>query len=462
MFNNPLISDIKFAFPNHDKRIIPAHKYVLAISSPVFFAMFYGELLEKKETVDITDCDPDIFLQFLRYLYCDDVSLQNVNQAICLLYLADKYDVPSLLTKCVNFVDGAMDPLNAFAVIPHARRFRYPGLEDKCWEVIDYNARDIVLSASFLELEHDLLDRFVERSSLRIDHEVSLFRAVGKWAQGRCEEENMVVSGSSKRSLLGEHLVRNIRFSRMSPQEFSDVVIPSEILSKEEIIDVFKQLTSVSVPHDLKFPTVPRAKSDPKSISHHSLGKISLPNRMRVDLRAEQSESVLNKRKSGVLTFTVNKPVMLYGVNIIVDKARSSRISLSIFRKDETIRQINSNSFVTKPSRSEEYGEIEVFLNRPLPLTKDTCYTIETNTDATGRQTVFVWSASFLESLQKSGFRSPSNSVFCYCSGRYTESVPMNVGYKGEIIHLAYKELNDEADKRWKKSDFSNFHKLLW
>ena len=163
-----------------------------------------------------------------------------------------------------------------------------------------------------------------------------------------------------------------------------------------------------------------------------------------------------------MLTFTVNKPVMLYGVNIIVDKARSSRISLSIFRKDETIRQINSNSFVTKPSRSEEYGEIEVFLNRPLPLTKDTCYTIETNTDATGRQTVFVWSASFLESLQKSGFRSPSNSVFCCCSGRYTESVPMNVGYKGEIIHLAYKELNDEADKRWKKSDFSNFHKLLW
>ena len=93
------------------------------------------------------------------------------------------------------------------------------------------------------------------------------------------------------------------------------------------------------------------------------------------------------------------KPVMLYGANIIVDKVRSSRISLPVFRKDETIKQISSKSFVTKPSRSEECGEIEVFFNRSLPLTKDTCYTIETNMDATGRQTVFVWSASFLESF---------------------------------------------------------------
>ena len=78
------------------------------------------------------------------------------------MYLADKYDVLLLVTKCVNFVDGVMNPLNAFAVIPHARRFRHPGLEDTCWEGIDYNAKDVVLSASFLELEHDLLDRFVE------------------------------------------------------------------------------------------------------------------------------------------------------------------------------------------------------------------------------------------------------------------------------------------------------------
>lgn len=117
---------------------------------------------------------------------------------------------------------------------------------------------------------------------------------------------------------------------------------------------MFIQLTSVSVPHDLKFSTVPRTKSDPKSISYHSLGEKFPQNRIIFDRSEKKSESVQCMRKSGVLTFMVNKPVMLYGVNIIVDKVRSSRISLSVFRKDETIKQISSKSFVIKPSRSEE------------------------------------------------------------------------------------------------------------
>ena len=159
MFNNSLMSDFKFAFPN--KQTIPAHKYVLAISSPVFFAMFYGGLAEQGETVDITDCDPDVFLQFLRYLYCDDVNFRDVNNAIQVWHLANKYDLPSLARKCVNFVEAAMEPLNAFDVIPCARRFNHEGLEKVCWEIIDYNAQEIIANESFLDLEHEHLHSFL-------------------------------------------------------------------------------------------------------------------------------------------------------------------------------------------------------------------------------------------------------------------------------------------------------------
>ena len=50
IFNNQLLSDVKFVVPasmseseTTCKKVIPAHKFVLAISSPVFFAMFYGQ-----------------------------------------------------------------------------------------------------------------------------------------------------------------------------------------------------------------------------------------------------------------------------------------------------------------------------------------------------------------------------------------------------------------------------------
>ena len=60
IFNNELLSDVKFAVPvshNESKSrksqtcMIPAHKFILAISSPVFYAMFYGEMAETSGTI---------------------------------------------------------------------------------------------------------------------------------------------------------------------------------------------------------------------------------------------------------------------------------------------------------------------------------------------------------------------------------------------------------------------------
>jgi len=51
MFHNDLFTDVKFVVPkangeSESKQVISAHKLVLSISSPVFEAMFYGELAE--------------------------------------------------------------------------------------------------------------------------------------------------------------------------------------------------------------------------------------------------------------------------------------------------------------------------------------------------------------------------------------------------------------------------------
>ena len=58
MLNNDQLSDVKFVAANSEsKQVIPAHKFILAIGSPVFEAMFYGELLESRDTIELPDCD---------------------------------------------------------------------------------------------------------------------------------------------------------------------------------------------------------------------------------------------------------------------------------------------------------------------------------------------------------------------------------------------------------------------
>lgn len=45
---------------------IPAHKYVLATGSSVFYAMFFGGLAENSSEIRVPDVDPTAFLTMLR------------------------------------------------------------------------------------------------------------------------------------------------------------------------------------------------------------------------------------------------------------------------------------------------------------------------------------------------------------------------------------------------------------
>ena len=58
-FKKSLFCDVEFTVvdsANGGKVTIPANKYMLAVSSPVFEAMFYGNLKEKKDSIHLQDC----------------------------------------------------------------------------------------------------------------------------------------------------------------------------------------------------------------------------------------------------------------------------------------------------------------------------------------------------------------------------------------------------------------------
>jgi hypothetical protein len=67
MFNNSDMSDISFTCEGSETKF-HAHKYVLATSSSVFYAMFYGVLAERGSVIKISDTDEKSFKEFLRFL----------------------------------------------------------------------------------------------------------------------------------------------------------------------------------------------------------------------------------------------------------------------------------------------------------------------------------------------------------------------------------------------------------
>uniref|UniRef100_A0A1B6HQD5 BTB domain-containing protein n=1 Tax=Homalodisca liturata TaxID=320908 RepID=A0A1B6HQD5_9HEMI len=141
MFNNELMADIRFIVgsPGQTQKI-PAHKYVLATGSSVFYAMFYGGLAENKEEVEVPDVEPSAFLTLLKYLYCDEIQLE-ADTVLATLYVAKKYIVPHLARACVNYLETSLTAKNACLLLSQSRLFEEPDLMQRCWEVIDAQVR---------------------------------------------------------------------------------------------------------------------------------------------------------------------------------------------------------------------------------------------------------------------------------------------------------------------------------
>ena len=249
MFNNDLFSDVNFVVRKTDgesesKQVIPAHKFVLSISSPVFEAMFYGELAETRDSIELPDCEYESLLELFRFMYSDEVNLSGSN-VMGVLYLAKKYMVPSLVNKCTEHLQNNLDPSNVFSILPSAQKYEEKNLVDQCWKVIDEQTEEAVKSEAFATIERSLLEAVVVRDTLTIE-EIELFKAVDLWATKECERQGLTADGAIKRRILGEEIFKGIRFPTMKQEDFASVVLDSKILITEEIVTMFKYFNSVS------------------------------------------------------------------------------------------------------------------------------------------------------------------------------------------------------------------------
>ena len=241
MFNNPFMSDIKFSCEDSDKKFF-AHKYVLATSSAVFYAMFYGELAEKNSVVHLGDTNEESLQEFLRYLYTDECNLSTDN-AMFVLYLAKKYIVPSLAEKCTEFLEANLGAENVFILLKQAVQFVEDELVRKCWDWIDLKTADVVASDAFTDVDKATLAQLVKRESLNVK-EVDLFNAVLKWSEAECSRKGIEANPKNKRVVLGNTSYQ-IRFSSMTPHEFAHNASQSGILTPEEMVLFYDKFNGV-------------------------------------------------------------------------------------------------------------------------------------------------------------------------------------------------------------------------
>ena len=361
LLNNSLMSDVSFVVRNAsgEEESLAAHKFVLAVSSPVFYAMFYGELAESKNNIVLPDCDSESFLEFLRFLYSDKVDLTG-GSVMQVSYLAKKYIVPELETACTNFLKENLSPENVFDILPLAKNFEEEELVARCWEVVVRRTQDVLESETFPSITRELLEEVVKRDDLAI-HEIDLFQAVDRWATAECERKDLEPIKDSKRIVIGEEVLSNIRFPVMSEGQFAEKVPCSGLLSKDEIIELFMCFSGMSM-SSLKFIKRPRRLISPRAFSR--CGRF-------VDVGYGWDYS---NGDNHVLIFSVDSPVLIGGVRLFGSQGLAYDVSLTLYSLPQDIYERAAglysvdSTFMTEIEERHGYYGFDVIFDHLIPL----------------------------------------------------------------------------------------------
>jgi len=360
IFNQELLSDVKFVVRDSqggcESKKIPAHKFVLAISSPVFFAMFYGELAEMNDSVEISDCEYESLLELFRFIYSDEANL-NPDNVMQLMYLAKKYMLPSLAEKCSAYLQKNLDASNVFHVLPDAQKYEEKDLLEHCWKVIEKETEEAVKSDGFVTIERSVLEELVEEVPLNIK-EVELFKAVDCWAEKECEKQGLVAEGSVKRRILGERIVKGIRFPLMEQKEFASVVLDCDILSKKELVDLVKYFNGVL--------TIPVGFSGAKRARH-----LNVMSRFR-----SLSHGWRYSGRPNSIRLKVDKNIKLHAVRFFGSDNTEYSVTLTIPPAGGLLLTKKEGKFLSKIVQSEigNYQGYEIVFEPPFALQRHTLY----------------------------------------------------------------------------------------
>ncbi|XP_041373524.1 BTB/POZ domain-containing protein 6-like [Gigantopelta aegis] len=233
--DHKIMCDVTFKVGEH-KKSIEAHKLILCSRSRVFEAMLTGPMAEQGSIV-IPEVDPDIFEQFLTFLYTDDV-ITDGNNVIGLLYVSKKYDVNTLEEKCLTYLETSMTSKNACFILEQAHIYEEEDLKEKALSCIRNNGDASLKSRDVVHLCRGCLSDVIQSDQL-IANEETVFESVLSWSESACKSQGREVTPQNRRDALGD-AVLHVRYPLMSQKYFFETVSTTELLTALEENKIMK------------------------------------------------------------------------------------------------------------------------------------------------------------------------------------------------------------------------------
>jgi len=151
----------------NDVQKFPAHKCILAISSPVFAAMFNNDMQESLEhIVRIPDIKSEVFKEALYFIYTNSFPPGITQHTDSLLHVADKYQLTKLRHLCMELMARNIDCNNVCDLLLLAELYDTKKLREECINYLIKFSKESIESEGWQRLkvaQPQLVDKlFVE------------------------------------------------------------------------------------------------------------------------------------------------------------------------------------------------------------------------------------------------------------------------------------------------------------
>ncbi|KAL3124834.1 hypothetical protein niasHT_010374 [Heterodera trifolii] len=159
----------------------------------------------------------------ISFIYLDDLSGLNGDNAMAVLYATKKYNIPGLVDAFLQIPISELR--NIFFAYAQALLFEFEDFSIKCLRYICQNATQLFGSDDFLQIDQKILCNLLESDLLLLSDEFEIWKAALRWADEKCRQKGIDCSSKNRRSVLGPALFK-IRFPNIHEEQFSICIVP--------------------------------------------------------------------------------------------------------------------------------------------------------------------------------------------------------------------------------------------
>lgn len=202
MYQQTLLQDGLYDLLENDKLVdcvlkikdkeFPCHRLVLCACSSYFRSIFLSDLDEsKKKEIVLEDVEPGVMGLVLKYLYTSKINVTEHNVQD-IFAVANIYQIPSIFTVCVSFLQKRLSLSNCLAVFRLGLMLDCPRLAVSARNYACDHFQLISRDEEFLQLLPSELAAVLASDNLSVETEETVFEALMGWvsrdAEGRTKE----------------------------------------------------------------------------------------------------------------------------------------------------------------------------------------------------------------------------------------------------------------------------------